>query len=84
MVKGYEVLEMLLPNGGWEIKGNDYEGIQFIECEPITKEQFESGFALVEAHKAQKLTEAEAKRQSALDKLAALGLDSEDLKALGF
>lgn len=28
--------------------------------------------------------EAEAKREAALSKLAALGLDAEDLKALGF
>lgn len=29
MAKGGEVLSMLLPNGGWYISGNDYEGIQF-------------------------------------------------------
>jgi len=37
MAKGFEVLSMLIPNGGWVISGNEYEGIEFLECEPITK-----------------------------------------------
>jgi len=39
------VLSMLIPNGGYVARGDLYEGIEFLECEPITKEQFEAGFA---------------------------------------
>ena len=51
MAKGYEVLGMLIPQGGWIITGDDYEGIEFIECDPITKQEFEAGFAQFEAWK---------------------------------
>jgi hypothetical protein len=48
-----QVLEMLLPNGGWYISGEEYEGIQFLQCNPITKAQFEAGFAQYDAWKAE-------------------------------
>ena len=83
MAKGSEVLQMLIPNGGWVITGEDYEGIKFIDCEPITKKQFTDGFAQYDVWKAeQDATKAEAKT-SAQAKLAALGLSVEDLQALG-
>jgi hypothetical protein len=83
MAQGYEVLEMLIPSGGWEIKGNDFDGITFLECEPITKEEFEAGFKKVDAWKAKQQSDAQTKRELALAKLAALGLNTDDLKALG-
>ena len=49
--RGSDVLEMLIPTGGWVIAGDDFEGIQFLECEPITKKQFTDGFAKFEALK---------------------------------
>jgi hypothetical protein len=66
MAKNYEVLQMLIPQGGWIITGDTYEGIQFLECDPITKEQFQAGFAKFDALK----TEQEAKKAS--DKIALL------------
>lgn len=66
MAKGYEVLEMLIPEGGWILTGNDYDGIEFLTCEPITEKEFKDGFAKVDAFKA----EQEAKR--ATDKAALL------------
>ena len=66
MARGYEVLGMLIPDGGWVLTGNEYEGIEFLTCEPITKEEFEAGFAKVDAFKA----EQEAKH--ATDKAALL------------
>ena len=83
MARGNQVLEMLIPNGGWIISGNDYEGITFLECEPITKEQFEAGFAQYDAWKAEQDATAQAARAVAEAKLAALGLTTDDLKALG-
>ena len=79
MAKGYEVLGMLIPQGGWELTGDSYEGIQFLECEPITKAQYEAGFAQYDAWKSeQNATQAAAK--TAL--LAQLGITEEQAKLL--
>lgn len=83
MARGYQVLNHLLPNGGWYISGDDYEGIQFLECEPITKDQFESGFAQFDAWKAEQDARAATAKETAQAKLAALGLTIDDLAALG-
>jgi len=83
MAKGREVLEMLIPQGGWYISGDDYEGIQFLECAPITKAQFTAGIAQYDAWKANQDAQATAKKEAAQAKLAALGLTADDLKALG-
>jgi len=83
MAKSYEVLAMLIPNGGYVQYGEEYEGIKFIECDPITKDQYEAGFAQFDAWKTeQSAAKAEAKA-TAQAKLAALGLTIEDLTALG-
>jgi hypothetical protein len=83
MAKGYEVLEMLIPTGGWRIVGDDYEGIDFVEAQPITKADFEAGFATVDAWKSEQDAKAVADKEAAQAKLAALGLTADDLKALG-
>ena len=74
---------MLIPNGGYVARGDEYEGIEFIECEPITKAQFEAGFAQYDAWKAEQDAQAIAKKEAAQAKLKALGLTTDDLKALG-
>ncbi len=78
-----QVLGMLIPNGGYVAYGDEYEGIQFIEATPITKAQFEAGFAQYDAWKAEQDAKAEADKAAAQAKLAALGLTADDLKALG-
>jgi hypothetical protein len=83
MASSFEVLGMLIPNGGYVQYGDDYEGIQFLECEPITKKQFTDGFAQYDAWKAEQDAALEAAKEAAQAKLAALGLTSDDLKALG-
>jgi hypothetical protein len=83
MAKGYEVMEMLIPTGGWIITGNDYEGIEFLECEPITKAQFDAAFQQYDVWKADQDAALAAKKLAATDKLKALGLDADDLAALG-
>ena len=74
---------MLIPTGGWVINGNDWDGVQFFEATPITKEQFEAGFAQYDAWKAEQDAQTAALKLSAEAKLAALGLTGDDLKALG-
>ena len=83
MATGGEVMSMLKPEGGWAITGDDYEGIQFIDCDPLTKAEFTAGFAKCDALKIEKETKIEADKASAQAKLAALGLTADDLKALG-
>ena len=78
-----QVLGMLIPDGGYVAVGEDYEGITFLECEPITKAQFTAGFAQYDAWKAEQEAKALADKASAQAKLAALGLTADDLKALG-
>lgn len=83
MAESREVLNMLIPNGGWVAVGEEYEGIQFIECEPITKKQWQDSFAKVDAWKAEQNAAQLAAKKAAQAKLAALGLTVEDLQALG-
>jgi hypothetical protein len=83
MAKINEVLGFLIPNGGYVAIGDEYEGIEFIDCEPITKKQFTDGFAQYDAWKAKQDENRIILKESAQAKLAALGLTIEDLKALG-
>jgi hypothetical protein len=83
MAKGREVLEMLCPNTEWVITEDDFDSIQWIKGDPITKAQFEAGFAQYDAWKAEQDAKAEADKNAAQAKLAALGLTANDLKALG-
>jgi hypothetical protein len=83
MAKAGEVLSMLIPTGGWYVAGNDYEGIQFLDCEPITKAEYEAGFAQYDIWKAEQDNAKAQAKALAQAKLAALGLTLEDLTALG-
>jgi hypothetical protein len=82
MTNGAKVLEMLLPNGGWYISGNEYEGIKFINCEPISKEKFEEGIVQYDAWKSQQEAQKKARKESAIAKLKALGLTEEEVKSI--
>ena len=79
MATSVEVLGMLIPNGGWAIYGNDFEGIQFLECDPITKAQFTAGFAEYDKLKAAKDAQT-AKDKAAL--LTKLGITAEEAALL--
>ena len=84
MANGGEVLEMLCPGKVWTIYGDDYDSIIWENETPlITKTQFEAGFAQYDAW----LVEQEAvyvnAKAAAQAKLTALGLTTDDLKALG-
>jgi hypothetical protein len=84
MATGSDVLNMLLPEGGWILVGNDFDGITWVDERPrCTKAEFEAGFAQYDAWKAEKDAEIVAAKEAAQAKLAALGLTADDLKALG-
>jgi len=79
MATSIEVLGMLIPNGGYVQSGETYEGIEFLQCEPITKKQFTDGFAQYDAWKATQ-DAANASAKSAL--LNKLGITEDEAKLL--
>lgn len=83
MATGSEVLSMLCPSTEWVITGDDFDSIQWIKGEPITKAQFDAGFSQYEAWKTEQDAATIAAKELAQAKLAALGLTTDDLKALG-
>ena len=83
MATAEQVLTFLIPDGGYVLTGDTYEGLTFVECEPITKKEFTDGFAKYDAWKAEQDAAKATKKAAAEAKLAALGLTADDLKALG-
>jgi hypothetical protein len=84
MATSADVLNMLLPQGGWILVGDDFDGITWVDDRPrCTKAEFEAGFAQFDAFKAEQEAAAVTAKQAAQAKLAALGLTADDLKALG-
>ena len=70
---------MLIPDGGYVQYGDDFEGIQFLECEPITKKQFTDGFAKYDAWKVKKEADDLSKKQAILDRI---GLTADELQTI--
>lgn len=83
MATNIEVLNFIRPQGGYIANGLEYEGIIFLECKPFTKAEFEAAFSAFDVWKAKQNAQAEAAKEAAQAKLAALGLTADDLKALG-
>ena len=83
MATSADVLEMLIPTGGWVTSGNDWSGVQFVEATPITEAQFKAGFEQYDAYKAEQDANKAAAKAAAQAKLEALGFTTDDLKALG-
>jgi hypothetical protein len=79
MTNPSDVLYFLIPQGGWVMQGDTYEGIQFLECEPISKEEFEAGFAKYDAWKAEQDEAKAAKKAALLDRL---GITEDEAKLL--
>ena len=79
MARADQVLTMLIPNGGWIATGDDYEGIEFLDCEPITKKQFTDGFAKYDDWKAKQDSEVALNKAALLTKL---GITSEEAALL--
>jgi hypothetical protein len=75
-------IKFIRPNAEFVLQGNELEWLDTQQSKP-TESEIEAGWvnyqAKVEANKA----EAIAKKAAAEAKLAALGLTSDDLKALG-
>ena len=84
MSTGTDVLNMLLPDGGWILTGDYFDGITWVDERPrCTEAEFKAGFAQFDAWKADQEASATAAKEAAQAKLSALGLTADDLKALG-
>jgi hypothetical protein len=85
MAKSWQVLKMLCPNVEYTINDeNNFNSIIWHKGPaPIAKAEFEAGFAQYDAWQAEQDEAKAAKKAAAEGKLAALGLDADDLKALG-
>jgi len=83
MATATEIMEMLRPLGGWSVSGENFDGINCFDCQPVTKSEFDEGFAQYDSWKAQAKADRATAKAAAEAKLAALGLTTDDLKALG-
>jgi hypothetical protein len=80
MATGTDVLNMLLPQGGWIISGDDFNSIIWVDERPrCTEAEFEAGFAQYDAWKAEQDAKA-ATDKAAL--LAKLGITADEAKLL--
>jgi hypothetical protein len=80
MAKSFEVLQMLCPNAIYHQIGETYEAINwFNEIPPITKKQYEDGFAQYDAWKAEQ-DAIKAQAKAAL--LERLGLTQAEFNTL--
>jgi hypothetical protein len=68
----------------WSINGDTYEGLNwFNQTEPKpSKQELDALWPEVQEELAQEATNKQNIRQSALDKLAALGLTEEEIKSI--
>lgn len=78
-----DVCSMLRPEGGYLAYGDDYAGIQFLECEPFSEQEYDIGLATYDSWKAAKEAETAQARAEGEATLKALGLTDEQLRALG-
>ncbi len=79
MANAAEVLGMLIPNGGYTQIGEDYEGITFIEAEPISKKEWQDGFDKYDAWKAEQDAAKAAEKAALLDRL---GITADEARLL--
>ena len=77
-----DCLNFIRPNAKWKLVGDVLEWQDNEQTKP-SQVQIETGWIAYQAKIESDKAEAEAKRSAALAKLEALGLDEDDLKALG-
>ena len=80
MTTGTDVLNMLCPEGGWIIYGDDFDNITWVDDRPrCTKKQFTDGFAKYDAWKAEKEATQATAKTALLDRL---GITEDEAKLL--
>lgn len=80
MAKGYEVLTMLRPDGGWVIVEDNFDSIRWDKgIAPLTKEEYEAGFAQYDAWKSEQDSAKAAQKAALLNKL---GITEDEARLL--
>lgn len=79
MNKTAAVVDMLRPNSVWVVVGDSFEGIEFIDCEPITKAEFEKGCIEYDALLSEKEAKEAAVKSALLNRL---GITAEEAALL--
>ena len=73
------VLAMLIPTGGYVLRGDNFTDVEWIEATPITQAQFDKGLADYSAWKAEQDAKAAADKAALLAKL---GITADEAKLL--
>jgi hypothetical protein len=79
MATSSDVMSMIYPDGGWVTVGDDFEGIQFLECQPITLSTYQKSANEFDQWKAKQKADKETAKQAAYAKL---GLTADEVDAL--
>lgn len=70
MAKAVDILEYLIPAGGWTIVGDDFDSITYDEgVTPVTKKQFDDAAKVVTERKASDAAERAAAKAALLERL---------------
>ena len=70
------------PGAQWQISGNDYDTLQWYDDTPKpTQAELDAAWPAVQQAQADAVAAKEAARQSAISKLAALGLTVDEISA---
>jgi len=79
-LKAAKALEILLPDGGWVIYGDDFDTIIYDEgVSPITKKQFTDALKIAEQTYVAEIASNAAAKSAILDRL---GLTADELKTI--
>jgi hypothetical protein len=80
-----KAIKFLKPTAEFVMKESDYNTIEWhiLEGDAPTQAEIDAAIEIIKQEEAQAQEESQAKREAALAKLAALGLEPDDLKALG-
>jgi len=77
-----QVLLHQFPDAEWVLKGNDYDRLTWLSDTPKpTQTELDAAWPAVQQAQADAVAAREAAKQSAIDKLAALGLTVDEISA---
>ena len=84
MITTAQAVMSLRPGIEWSMSGDDVEGITWHtpDVEPLTQAEVEAEMVRLEKEAEDKAASKEALRQSAMQKLAALGLTEEEVEVV--
>lgn len=79
MATANEVMGMLMPDGGYVLVGEEYEGLTILTDHKISKKEFEEAFAKCDVFLAEKQAQKAAAKAAILDRL---GITEEEAKII--